>query len=760
MEFAEFVDRIRNAASREEERDLIADSLANMRTRIRDCSSDERPEIVAKLVFLNISGERVSWGAMEAVALVSSERLSHKRLGYLAVSQFLDADDELLVLLTQTLTNDLTNSSAYIQSHALTFLANHGSAEMYQTLYPAVEKLTESPHPGIMKRAGMVAIRIIHRHPDLAPTFRKALTRLMGSQKHAVVATGVLLAVEFVRSEPDGRRMWANLAKPLTKLLKVLSLSRPSNEFQMSIFNDPFLQIKAMQLLGLLGCPSEDLDDALTGIVTAVDVQRNTGRSLLFQAVETIGLVAKKQSLYGLALNQIGRLFTFRDPNVLYSALSVFSRILYNGHEIIDRSSKDSIALQRYKSQIVHCLDHPDSSIRRRALDVVLALVDASNAESLIPELIEYLHLADRDFRTEMASKIYSAVQRFAPSLMWNFDIVHLLLIDSGNYVGNDIISSFCKLIASHRTIREHALPLLVNTMYGYSSNQALVQVAAWVIGQFQVAFDAEIVETMAKIVRMPQTTVETKCYLITSLGKLAARGSQVALVAPVFDELGAESNVELQQRAGEMKRILERQALWDSLLEAGEYETVDEEAPRAQIVAAAGGGSEVADILDLDAVDAGPALIDLGSIPAKPNPLLELNATPSPGQAQQQTAPAEAKTPTNAREALRTSDFVIYFEIQKNAANPRQIAIRATIFNLTPHSLTNFDVHYGVPIGWALKLQSPGGAELPAHGGGLRQILMLENRGNAPLMMKAHTTYMFGCQPLTDDSAINPIFD
>jgi hypothetical protein len=96
---------------------------------------------------------------------------------------------------------------------------------------------------------------------------------------------------------------------------------------------------------------------------------------MLFQAVEVIVATTKKPSLRGLAFRQVGRLFNVREANVLYLALPVFSRVLCPGRQIAGRTNGDSIALQRFKTQIVCCLSHRDSSIRRRALDVISALV-------------------------------------------------------------------------------------------------------------------------------------------------------------------------------------------------------------------------------------------------------------------------------------------------------------------------------------------------------------------------------------------------
>ncbi|OHS93186.1 Adaptin N terminal region family protein [Tritrichomonas foetus] len=802
----DFISNIREAESIEDEKLIIATELADMRTLIRECDIDRKPNIIAKLIYLNITGENTAWGQIDAVSLMSSDRLSYKRLGYLAVQTLFDEQSEILVLITQTLHRDLQSHNPLIQAFPLAFIANMGTSEICQSVYPEVERLTGSSHPGIVKRAGIAAVRIVRKNPDIAPSFKKALTRLLSNTKHAVVAAGVVLAMEMMKADQTFVKSWQHFAKPFTALLKTLSHSRPTAEFRMAIFNDPFLQIKTMQLLGMLQVPSKDLDEILTFLVTTVDVRRNTGRSLLLQAVETIGLTAKKQTLCGLAFNQVGRLLSHKEPNILYSVLSVFSRVLYNGAEIIDRSSRDTVALQRYKSQIVHCLDHRDPSIRRRALDVILALVDEQNAETLIPEIIEYLHLADSDFRSEMIVKIYSTIQRFAPTPMWHFDVVHMLLIDSGNYVGNDILTSFCRLIATNDDVRNHAIPLLANTMYGYSNNQALIKVAAWVIGEFQLA-DETSIDTMLKILQMPQTQVETKCYLITAVTKLAARLNDIQKVQETFAVMEKDNNIEIQQRVGEMNRLLKHPELWDEMLAPPDYKKSEqaESQKTAQIIVNHTSQPTASPIINTNSNPMNTLVNNTASlISLDDNPFLQQQGSQNPFGVQNQQNPAqqqqntliddlldidligpsssaqnnntnnnnnniqqqanvvqnEFRPPPNAVEALRTPDFVIYFEIQKNPTNPNQLAIRTTISNLGGQPLKNFNIQYGVPVGWVVRTQPMNNVTLNPRGQApIQQILYLENRGNSPLMMKTHTTYLFGCQPLSSDDSINPIF-
>lgn len=165
-------------------------------------------------------------------------------------------------------------------------------------------------------------------------------------------------------------------------------------------------------------------------------------------------------------------------------------------------------------------MNHRDSSIRRRALDVVSALVDEQNVETIIPEVLDYIKLADSEFRVELVTKIFAAVQRFAPNPKWNFDTVHQILIDSGNYIGSEIITSICLLILRTPSIQAHAIKQLATSMISYNDNQSLIQVTSWVIGEFATVNDNSI-ENLQKLMILPQTTDLTKGYIVTAMQNL-----------------------------------------------------------------------------------------------------------------------------------------------------------------------------------------------------------------------------------------------
>lgn len=59
---------------------------------------------------------------------------------------------------------------------------------------------------------------------------------------------------------------------------------------------------------------------------------------------------------------------------------------------------------------------------RRRALELVYALVNEGNIKTLTKELLDYLKVSDVEFKPDLTSKICMLVQRFAPDKQWHLD--------------------------------------------------------------------------------------------------------------------------------------------------------------------------------------------------------------------------------------------------------------------------------------------------------------------------------------------------
>lgn len=800
----DFISAVRMADTIEQEKFLIATEQAQIRAYLRVMDPEMRPRIVSKLVFLDMIGQNPVWGQMEAITLMTYDRFSFKKIGYICTSILLDQTAELTVLVTQTLLHDLDSPDSNIVYLALSFIANLGNSEVCRSVATKVQKLFNHPSTGVMKAAGMATVKIVRTNPDLSDSYKNSVQQLLNNSNHGVVIAGINLVLEMIRIEPKLAKSWSQFAIPFTKILKTLNQTRPTREFSYNVYNDPYMQIKAMQALALLRKRSEELDGILQSIISSTETRRNTGRAILYQAVETIVAVSKKSSLRGLGFNQVGRLLSLNDPNVLYSALSSFARVLYSG-KIINRGSVDSMALQRYKSQIVKCLSHPDPSVRRRALDVISALIDEKNVEKLIPEILSYVRLADSEFRTELVAKIYSATQRFAPSNEWNFDTVHQILIDNGNYVSTDILSSFCQLIANTPTLQAHAVSRLTDSLLTFGDNQNLMQVCTYVIGEFAQQENG-VTESLKNIIIMPQTGVETKLYAITALAKLAVRFGLIPQAAEYLSTIISDNNLEVQQRAGELTKLLGMgQRCFEFLapvpsasMNENDNNSIAINQPQNQSGAQNKKENEAGDdllnmmletsttskppqnqpqqppqepdLLDSLMMDLSPSNAqqtpksdDLGldlvsftsaqQAPPSSTPIIELQ---EPVRQQQQQP---VQQPQQQTELMKTNDFIIYGQARLNPNDKRQTALRLIIYNTGSTQLDDFKLAFHPSVGWQINVQPPDRTFLlPKGNAPTTQIVYLMNLNNSPFQLQTKVTYKFGSQPLTETGVINRI--
>ena len=103
----------------------------------------------------------------------------------------------------------------------------------------------------------------------------------------------------------------------------------------------------------------------------------------------------------------------------------------------------DDSAVARHRAAILTCLHEEDPSIRRRALELVIAIVQLSNVEELAQDLLQYLvEITDKEERRDMVSKITSLVQQFAPSAIWQVDTLLAVLKLSGGEANDEVVST------------------------------------------------------------------------------------------------------------------------------------------------------------------------------------------------------------------------------------------------------------------------------------------------------------------------------
>jgi len=590
LKLKELIQKVRSCKTQAQERAIISRESAKIRTAFKDEKSEYRPRNLAKLLYIHMLGFPSAFGQMECLKLIVSQTYSEKRIGYLGLMLLLDENQEVLMLVTNSLRQDLNHQNQYIVGIALCSLANICSESMARDVAPDIEKLLSSSNAYIRKKAALCAIRIIRKCPDLIERYVPKVKSILTERNHGVLVTGLQLMIEICEMEPSNVEQFRKGVPNLVRILKSLVLSGYAPEYDVGGVTDPFLQVKVIKLLRILGKgdneASDEMADILAQVATNTDSIRNVGNAILYETVMTIMEIKAEEGLKVLAINILGRFLVNKDNNLRYVALNTLSKVV----------NKNFSAVQRHRNIIVDCLKDPDISIRRRALDLVYALVNHSNVKALVRELLGYLLVADVELKGDITAKLCMVTQKYAPTKQWHVDTILKVMSLAGKYIPEEVISDVVSLISSNEDIQLYAVQKLFSATKKEPTKTPLVYVGVWSMGEFgdilvsgnqdlQVTED-DILNLFTKIMKHPLTNITTKEYSINALAKLSTKFSQsgVSIIKKLLQPFTQSIETELQQRSCEYLSILDNiqiNTIKDGLLKRMpplESKSIDEE--------------------------------------------------------------------------------------------------------------------------------------------------------------------------------------
>ena len=740
-------------------------------------------------------------------------------MGYLGLTLLLDERAEVLMLVTNSIQNDLKHKNQFVVALALCALGAVASAEMSRDLAPDVERLFKSDNPYVRKKAPLAAARVIRRVPELAEGFFAATPALFRDKHHGVLLAGVTFARELARVCPEALPMLRRETPALVKMLKSLTAAPAGSEHEVGGVTDPFLQVALLRLLRMLGAGDADASDAMSDILAAVatstDGSKTAGNAILYEAVQTIMGVESIGSLRVLAINILGRFLGTRDNNSRYVALNTLAKVV----------AVDTGAVQRHRATIVECVRDADVSIRRRALELVYGLVNEGNVVTLARELVEYLRVADVEFKADLTAKVCGLAARFAPDKRWRIDTLVDVFSKAGAYANQDAVRGAVVLIANAGPeLAAYATRALYRALCEDRSQPALTQCAVWCMGEFGDALcaqpppaplegeealvvnEADVISLLESLLRDPHTPEALKAYVVTALAKLATRLSPAAepRLRALVATHSASISLELQQRAVEFSALLAREDVRPAALEAmpppdeaawASRNAVTEpplafSAPRPQAeeahAEAEAGSIAPAALADLlGGMDAAPsaaaaaALADLvgggeSDAPAAPPAPAPPPPAPAPAPAPASPKPAMAAVlpagswgppgslgppfPVFARDGVS-----VFFQASKPPGTEQSTTlVTATVSNTSAAPLSDFLLQVAVPKFMTLNLAPASGAALPAAAGGkasavLTQEMTVANSqfGVKPLVMRVKMSFALGGAPVAEELTV-----
>ncbi|KAJ4411216.1 AP-3 complex subunit delta [Didymella pomorum] len=360
------------------EKEYIADSIKECRQEIRSNDMDLKSTALMKLTYLEMFGHDMSWASFNVLEVMSSPKFRHKRTGYLAAVQSFRRDTEVLVLAENQLKKDImlpTPPFISLPLGAIPHVINPSMAN--SVLSDLIPRLTHSS-PQIRKKTVVTLYRLALVYPEtLRPAWPKIKERLLDEHEDPSVTAAIVNVV----CELGWRRPQDFL--PLAPRLFDLLVEGGNN----------WMAIKLIKLFATLTPLEPRLIKKLLPPLTKI-IRETSAMSLLYECIsgiiqggilEAVEGTTEGEEVAKLCVGKLrGMMVIEGDSNLKYVALLAFEKIV-GSHPYLVGQQQDVI---------LECIDDPDISIRMRALDLVVGMVNPDNLTAIVGRLMRQLRNA------------------------------------------------------------------------------------------------------------------------------------------------------------------------------------------------------------------------------------------------------------------------------------------------------------------------------------------------------------------------------
>lgn len=430
----------------------------------------------------------------------------------------------------------------------------------------------------------------------------------------------------------------------------------------------------------------------------------------------------------------------------------------------------DHNAVQRHRGTIVDCLKDQDASVQRRALELSLALVSAVNIRSLMKELLLFLASCPVELRAHTTSGIFLAADRYAPSQRWHIDTILHVLTTAGGDVRDETVPNLIQLITTASELHCYTVHKLYRALVADISQQSLVQVACWCIGEYgdllmrgeceetepvQVTED-DVLDALETVLQSHMSSPATRAFALTATMKLSTRiTNNVDRIRSIVSIYGSCIDVELQQRAVEYNAlfkkydhmraaVLERMPVIDRNSPGHSNGDVTPGLREPELIKAKHTEADQPQEATNQACDLLGLLGDSDQ-PLQPNPVPLI------------TAPSSATTniggdlldllggldPVPAPTVTVYEKNDVNLKLQTEKKTDTGVTVTFTAFNSSDSDITGFTLQVAVPKSVQLQMKAPSGDVIPAQGAGhVTQTVLLNNPNKVNLKMRVRVQY------------------
>lgn len=554
------VRNITELTSKNEEEKLITKELAAIKDQISSPSTTMRQmrELMVRAMYCEMLGYEATFAYIHAIKLAQQGTVLEKRVGYLAVSLFLNESHELLLLLVNTVLKDLQSTNLIEVCMALTVVSQIFPKDMIPSILPLVEEKLSHQKEIIRRKAVLALYKFYLIAPNQVQHIHSKFRKALCDKDPGVMMSSLHIYLRMIKENPDN---YKELTSSFVTILRQVIGGKLPMDFNYHSVPAPWLQIQLLRIVSLLGkedqSTSELMYEVLDESLRRAETNHNITYAILYECVKAIYTVYPKAELLEKAARCIGNFVLSPKINLKYLGLKALTYVVqYDAN----------LALQ-HQMTIIECLDHSDLIIKRETLELLFRITNAQNVTVIVEKMLGFLRLCNDNYTiVDLVGKVAELAEKYAPDNEWFIQTMNAVFSLGGDLMQPDIPNNFLRLLEEgsdveeeDRQLRLYAVDSYMAVLKGDCSHlpQCFLQVISWVLGEYSCVREGldqrEVVALLKKLLEQRGVSSETRSWVLCALTKLCTSSGSAELVLELAESSASSLDTVLRQQAYEL---------------------------------------------------------------------------------------------------------------------------------------------------------------------------------------------------------------
>eukprot|EP00064_Thunnus_orientalis_P010740 superscaffoldBa00001485_g10767 len=485
---------ITELTSKHEEEKLIQRELASIKEQVSSPNTSMRQmkELMVRAIYCEMLGYEASFSYIHAIKLAQQGTALEKRVGYLAVSLFLNESHELLLLLVNTVLKDLQSTNLIEVCMALTVVSQMFPKDMIPAILPLVEEKLTHPKEIIRRKAVLALYKFYLIAPNQVQHIHNKFRKALCDKDPGVMTASLHIYLQMITENPEAI---------LYECVKCIYTIHPKSELlekaAKCIGNfvlSPKINLKYLGLKALTYVVQQDPKLALQHQMTIIE------------CLDHPDLIIKRE-----VLELLFRITNAQNVTVIVEKMLEFLSISKDDYTTIDLVGKVAELAEKYP--FVHFTYAPDNEWFIETMNTVFSL----GGDTMQPDI-------PNNF-LKLLSEGFDSVEEDRKLRLFAVDSYVSLLQGEPGKLPQRFLQVISWVLGEYSHLMEELEP-------------------------------AAVLRLLAKLLDMKHTSSETKSWVLIAMTKLCEGGAGVSVAQEVCETYSSSMDTVLRQRAQELQYL------------------------------------------------------------------------------------------------------------------------------------------------------------------------------------------------------------